>query len=67
MKPNKDDLCVVYSLALMNEIVMAGYRCKQVEDDFNNPKFKVFLFDNIPEVHQIIDDYKNNKNRLMTR
>lgn len=63
VKSNKDDLCVVYSLALMNEIVMAGYRCKQVEDDFNNPKFKVFLFDNIPEVQNIIKNYKKNKLR----
>ena len=59
MKKNtaKDDLCVVYSLALMNDIVMAGHRCKQVEDDNNNPRFKVFLFDNKPEVQEIIKNY----------
>ena len=48
----------------MNEIVMAGYKCKQVEDDIHNPKFKVFLFDNIPEVQDIINNYMKRNNKV---
>lgn len=59
----KDDLYIVYSLALMNKIVMAGYGCRQVEDDTNNPKYKVFLFEKRPEVLKIINEFANSKRK----
>lgn len=57
------DFLVVYSLALMNRIVQAGYDCKQVEDDFRNPKYKVFLFENKPEIKAIMDEYMDSRIR----
>jgi len=48
---------VVHSLGLAMHLVRFGCDIKKVEDSFTNKKFKVFLFEDTPELKEVIKYY----------
>ena len=53
---------IVYTAKLANYLIRKGFDCTGVDDNFSNPRYKVFLFDRCPQIEQEIRDYlKRNK------
>lgn len=52
---------VVRSLDLMNWLCGQGYRVLKVEDGESNPRFKVFLYQDTPEIRKSVSVYLSQK------
>lgn len=52
---NKD--YVVYSLQLAHELTNKGFEIKATGINFNNPKLKVFYFENTVELQKAIKEF----------
>lgn len=63
-KKDMNDLFMVRSLALMNDLIQKGHRCKKIEDSEINPRLKVFFFDNNEEVRRIAIDYQKERTKI---
>lgn len=42
--------CLVYTLKLANQLVELGYEIIETSINTNNPKYKVFFFEDTPEI-----------------
>ena len=52
---------IVRSLDLMNWLCSQGYRVLKVEDSESNPRFKVFLYRDTPEIRKSVSLYLSQK------
>ena len=63
-KPEKKitiPMYIVRSLDLMNWLCSQGYRVLKVEDSESNPRFKVFLYRDTPEIRKSVSLYLSQK------
>lgn len=51
-KNQKVKMCIIRSLNMCNFLANRGYRILNCEDSEINPKFKVFFFEESPELHE---------------
>lgn len=42
--------CLVYSLRIANELVKKGYEIIETNINIQNPKYRVFFFEDTPEI-----------------
>lgn len=54
----KQSFYVIRGIGMVNYLVRKGFDLWKVEDDKNNPRFKVFLFKNTPELKEAMGGYK---------
>lgn len=52
---------IVKSLDLANWLCRRGYRILKVEDNVENPKYKVFLFEDTKEIRNKVTEYLLNR------
>ncbi len=52
---------VIKSLSMCNYLVRKGFDIVKVVDSKENPRFKVFLFTDCPELQIAMKSYKNKK------
>ena len=52
---------VVFSKELANILVNRGFSILRTEINLRDPKFKVFVFENSPELMAAIEEYKSNR------
>lgn len=50
--------CIVYSLRVANELIKRGYQVINVENNIQFPRYKVFFFEDTPEVRKTIEEIK---------
>ena len=55
---NKD--YVVYGLRLAHFLINRGFELKNTSININNPKYKVFYFENSEELQAAVASYKSN-------
>lgn len=48
----------IYSLRLANELMKHGFQIIGTNINANNPKLKVFYFENTPELRQMVEKLK---------
>lgn len=53
-KTNATNKILIYSLSLANWLCRNGHDILKVEDNEKQPKFKVFVFEDTPELHRTI-------------
>lgn len=51
---------VVYGLRLANFLIGRGFELKNTGININNPKYKVFYFEDSKELRAAVVSYKNN-------
>lgn len=49
---------VIYSLSMMNYLVRSGFDVVKVSDSTRNPKIKVFLFMDTPQLQETMKEFK---------
>lgn len=52
--------CIVYSLRLAHSLINKGFELKNTGINKNNPKYKVFYFEDSEALRAAIDSYKQN-------
>lgn len=57
MNKKIDNPYFCYSMKAMMYLVREGFDVLKVEDDPKNPKFKTFIFDYTPELHEAMKSY----------
>ena len=60
-KGQKTDMYIEKSLDLANWLCRRGYRILKVEDNVENPKYKVFLFEDTKEIRNKVTEYLLNR------
>lgn len=53
---------IVYTTKLANYLDKLGFKCLRTEINIKNPNFKVFIFEETPELNAVIEAYIKNKN-----
>ena len=48
---------IIYSIKLANKIVNAGFKVLRTDINFKNPNYKVFVFENRPEIQAMLDSF----------
>lgn len=56
---NKRKHYIIKSIRMMSELIKRDFRLYKVIDDKDNPQFKVFLFNDTPELRQAITEIDN--------
>ena len=51
-------MCIVRSLSMANWLANNGFKILKVEDNEDNPKFKVFLFEDTTELHNMMIQFR---------
>lgn len=57
-RTQKTQMYIVRSLAMANWLAKNGYSILKVEDSEQNPKLKVFLFEDTPALHNTMARYR---------
>ena len=60
-KGQKTDMYIVKSLDLANCLCRRWYRILKVEYNLENPKYKVFLFEDTKEIRNKVTEYLLNR------
>lgn len=51
-------MCIVRTLAMTNWLCNHGFQILKVEDSEDDPKYKVFLFEDTPSLHHMMMQYR---------
>ena len=54
----KTEMCIVRTLGMTNWLCSHGFKILKVEDSEDDPKYKVFLFEDTPSLHHMMMQYR---------
>ena len=57
-KNKEQHFYIAKTLRMMNYLVRQGFDCIKVKTDRNNPKFKIFIFEDSEELRNCLKHYK---------